>query len=91
MLTLESSHATLGTTRYATVVVVPSESCSGYYEQSIFWPTACASVKATNFANFPQSRPLLRNIQASAASPSVSLLLMPAGTGCVSMKKEIFR
>lgn len=91
MVTVESAHANLGTTRYTTIMVVPSESCSGYYEQTIHWAATCPVVKTRNFANFPAPRPLLRNIQVSAASPTVSLQLMPAGQGCVSIKKEIFR
>ena len=90
VVTLESNHPTLGTTRYATILVAPKETCSGYYEQTIFWAAACPVVKQSNFANFPNTAPLLRNIQASAASPTVSLYLMPAGAGCVSIKKEIF-
>jgi len=91
MVTVESAHANLGTTRYTTIMVVPSENCSGYYEQTIHWAAACPVVKTQNFANFPAPRPLLRNIQVSAASPTVSLQLMPAGQGCISIKKEIFR
>lgn len=91
VVTVESAHAALGTTRYATISVVPSENCSGFYEQTIYWPAACPAVKAQYFANFPATKPILKNIQLSAASPTVSLQLMPAGTGCVTMKKEIFR
>ena len=90
-VTVESAHASLGTTRYATITVVPSESCSGFYEQTIYWGIACSVVKTQNFANFPATRPILRNIQQSALSATVSLQLMPAGQGCISIKKEIFR
>jgi len=90
-VTVESAHASLGTTRYATITVVPSESCAGFYEQTIYWAAACPAVKAQNFANFPATRPLLRNIQQSALSQNVSLQLMPAGQGCISIKKELFR
>jgi hypothetical protein len=91
MVTTESSHRSLGTTRYSTLTVVPAESCAGYYEQSIYWAQACAAVRTTNFANFPPPKALQKNILTSAASPTVSLYLMPAGQGCVSIKKEIFR
>lgn len=91
MVTIESSHPSLGTTRYSTVTVVPAESCAGYYEQSIYWAQACTAVRATNFANFPAPKALQKNIMTSTASPTVSLYLMPAGQGCLSVKKEIFR
>lgn len=91
VITVESAHAALGTTRYATISVVPSESCAGFYEQTIYWPASCTAVKGQNFANFPATKPLLRNVQVSAASPTVSLQMMPAGPGCITMKKEIFR
>jgi hypothetical protein len=90
IVTIESSHADLGTTRYATIMVAPKESCSGYYEQSIYWTSGCTTLKQSNFANFPDTTPLFRYVQTSAASPTVLLYLMPAGEGCVSVKKEIF-
>lgn len=90
-VTVESAHAQLGTTRYATITVIPMENCSGFYEQTIYWGATCDVVKQRNFANFPAGRPILRNIQLSSLSKTVSLQLLPAGQGCVTIKKEIFR
>lgn len=90
-LSLETRHKALGTTRYSTIMIVPQANCSGYYEQSIFWPMACPDVKANNFANFPPAAFLHSAVALSEASQTVQLALMPAGAGCMSVKKEIFR
>jgi hypothetical protein len=91
MLTLETTHASLGTTRYATVITVPNDKCAGYYEQSIYWAAPCPQVKAANFGNFPAVRPLLRGIGVSEPSAQLQLSFVPAGQGCMTVKKEIFR
>jgi hypothetical protein len=91
VLTMESRHRALGTVRYATVSVVPQANCSGFYEQSIYWPVTCNVLKANNFANFPAAKFLHSAVALSEASATVQLAMLPAGGGCVSIKKEIFR
>jgi hypothetical protein len=91
VLTLETRHRALGTVRYATVTAIPQANCSGFYEQSIYWPVTCPDLKANNFANFPAAAFLHSAIAVSEASESVQLAMLPAGQGCISIKKEIFR
>ena len=77
-------------TRLSTLIVAPSGSCSGLYQQVIYWPEACAAVKARVFADFKGEKLFLRNVRVSEANPGLQLYLMPAGaTGCVSVKKEL--
>ena len=96
-VTIESSHPQPGRpgaapsrqTRLTTLIVAPAGSCAGLYNQVIWWPEACAALKARVFAAFAGERPLLARVRQSEANPGLQLYLMPAGTGCVSVKKEL--
>lgn len=89
VLTIESAHAKSGTTRLTILTIAPAGSCSGSYEQIITWPQSCQALKTTVFATFTAQRPLFRNVQRSELTPGIQLYLMPSGTGCVSIKKEL--
>lgn len=90
VMTAESSHGPTKQTRLSTLVIAPAGSCSGLYQQVIYWPENCAAIKAKIFADFKGDKQLLRNVMVSEANPGLQLYLMPAGaTGCVSVKKEL--
>ena len=57
---------------------------------AIYWDMPCPKLKASVFAAFGAPRTLLRNVQVSELNAGLQLYLTPAGTGCVSMKKELF-
>jgi len=77
-------------TRLTTLIVAPAGSCSGLYNQVIYWPEPCATLKTRVFAPFANERPLLARVRQSEANPGLQLYLMPAGAnGCVSVKKEL--
>jgi len=92
-VTIEGSYPTPGKaaqTRLTTLIVAPAGSCSGLYNQVIYWPEPCAAVKTRVFGSFTNDRPLLARVRQSEVSPGLQLYLMPAGTaGCVSVKKEL--
>lgn len=94
-VTIEGSYPIAGKpaaanqTRLTTLLVAPAGSCSGLYTQVIFWPEACATLKTRVFGSFTNDRPLLAKIRQSEANPGLQVYLMPAGTGCVSVKKEL--
>jgi hypothetical protein len=90
VMTSEGAHGPTRQTRLSTLVIAPAGSCSGLYQQVIYWPEACTAVKAKIFADFKRDKPLLRNVMVSEANPGLQLYLMPAGpNGCVSVKKEL--
>lgn len=92
VVTIESSHATAKgpQTRLTSLIVAPAGTCSGFYQQVIYWPETCAALKARVFAGFGPEKPLLGRVMASEANPGLQLYLTPAGpTGCVSVKKEL--
>ena len=89
VVTSEGIHGDKAQTRLTTLIVAPAGTCSGLYQQVIYWPETCAAVKARVFTDFKGERPFLRNVRVSEANPGLQLYLMPAGTGCVSIKKEL--
>lgn len=86
---IESADPAGGHSRFATLMVSPN--CSGMYEQTIYWPQPCDVVKSTVFAKFTGEHVMLKEVRASEAGPALQLYLTPAGTGCISIKKELFR
>ena len=90
VITMESSHATNGTTRLSTISISPN--CAGFYQQTIYWSQPCATLRNTTFAAFTGTRRLLANVTVGELDVATQLYLMPAGAqGCVSVKKELFR
>jgi hypothetical protein len=90
VIVIEGAHAAAGRTRFSTLTVAPGPGCSGLYEQVIAWPTPCAELKATTFAAYANPKIILRDVQVSELNPGLQVYLMPSGSGCVSIKKELF-
>ena len=94
-VTIETRHPPTATTkapqtRLTTLLVAPAGTCSGLYEQVIYWPESCASVKSRVFSGYGPEKPLLARVMQSEANPGLQLYLTPAGpAGCVSVKKEL--
>jgi hypothetical protein len=86
---IESADPAGGHTRFATLMIAPN--CSGMYEQTIYWPQPCSVVKATVFAKFTGEHLLLSEVKVSDSGPALQVYLTPAGAGCLSIKKELFR
>jgi hypothetical protein len=90
VVTSEGANGDKLQTRLSTLIVAPAGTCSGLYQQVIYWPEPCAAVKARVFADFKGEKVFLRNVKVSEANPGLQLYLMPAGAaGCVSVKKEL--
>jgi hypothetical protein len=90
VIVIEGAHTAAGRTRFSTLTVAPGPGCSGLYEQIIAWPTPCADLKTTTFSAYANAKIILRNVQVSELNPGLQVYLMPSGSGCVSIKKELF-
>ena len=89
VIVIESGDPAGGRNRFSTLTIAPG--CAGMYEQTIYWPQSCSAVKAGPFARFTGEHVMLRDVRASDGGPAVQVYLTPAGSGCVSVKKELFR
>lgn len=80
-------------TAYASASFAPGQAnyCGGMYETVVYWPNKCSEVAEKNFGSFKKGGTLSKNIYVRDGGESMKVFLMPAGKGCVSIKKEIVR
>ena len=78
---------------YASASFAPNQisGCSGMYENVVYWPQKCTEVAEKNFGTLKKMGLLVKNINILDGGVSTKVFLMPAGAGCVSIKKEIIR
>lgn len=77
---------------YASADFAPmgENTCGGTYEAVVYWSNSCEQVANQAFTEFKRIGPIKKDIYTlQAASPQLRVFLMPAGNGCVSIKKEI--
>lgn len=79
-------------TAYESLNVAPGQAnyCGGIYETVVYWPQNCAAVETQNFGSLKKGKMLSKNISVRDGG-DVKVFLMPAGAGCVSIKKEMVR
>ena len=65
--------------------------CGASYESISYWPVACAELARTTLAANRSLGMLKRNIQTLELSELGRVFLMPAGAGCVLIKRELLR
>lgn len=80
-------------TAYASASFAPGQAgyCGGMYETVVYWPNKCSEVAEKQFGALKKAGALAKNISVRNGSESMKVFLMPAGAGCVSIKKEIVR
>jgi hypothetical protein len=62
--------------------------CDGDYEAVTYWAGTCEQV-AASFPDFKLSAPLRQHIVTLDGGLNAKIFLMPAGQGCISIKKEV--
>jgi hypothetical protein len=82
-----------GPAAYASASFAPNQAngCGAVYETVVWWPSACDQVAGRNFGALKRTGLLARNITVLDGGATTKIFLMPAGTGCVSIKKEVIR
>lgn len=63
--------------------------CNGSYEAITYWQNSCADVATKGYTQFKATGTLSGNIMVLDGGSQLRVFLMPAGAGCVSIKKEI--
>jgi hypothetical protein len=76
---------------YASASFAPNQAngCGAMYEAVVYWPQNCDAVAAKQFAQLRKGRSLQTNILVLESETPARVFLMPAGRGCVSVKKEL--
>lgn len=65
--------------------------CAGMYETVVYWEEGCPDVTKKQFATFKRAGVLSKNIAILDGGTGVRVFLMPAGKGCVAIKKEVLQ
>jgi len=79
-------------TAYASASFAPGQGnyCEGLYETVVYWPQTCSEVAEKKFGKFKRAGAISKNIYVRDGG-ATKVFLMPAGAGCVSIKKELIR
>lgn len=90
-VSLELPAETHAPVAYASASFAPNQSngCGAMYESVIYWNQGCDVVATRNFGELRIVGPLAKDITALDGGIWTKVFLMPAGSGCVSIKKEI--
>ena len=80
-----------GKVAYASESFAPHQvnGCGGMYETVVYWDGLCVDVAKRQFPAFKQAAVLANTITVLDGGRSIKIFLMPAGTGCVAIKKEV--
>lgn len=78
---------------YASASFAPNQAngCSGMYETVVYWPQKCDVVANKNFGALKKLGALSKTVYVRDGGVTTKIFLMPAGTGCVAIKKEVIR
>ncbi|QWF69870.1 hypothetical protein KEF85_10915 [Methylomonas paludis] len=62
--------------------------CDASFEIVMYWPDKCDTVAKTQFSEAKNSGKLRKHISLLTYGDNLQIFLMPAGPGCVSIKKQ---
>lgn len=76
---------------YASASFAPNQAngCGAMYEAIVYWLQKCDVVAVKQFAQFRKGRSLQTNILVLESETAARVFLMPAGKGCLSIKKKL--
>lgn len=63
--------------------------CAGVYEAITYWQDNCDTVATQAYGKLRQSGVIQTHIRVLDGGPAMRVFLMPAGPGCVAIKKEV--
>lgn len=73
----------------ASFAPIGSDGCGGMYEAVTYWAENCDIVGAKGFPQLKKLGVIQRHVQVLQGDGTMRLFLMPAGQGCISIKKEV--
>ena len=76
---------------YVSATFAPNQSngCGATYDAVMYWPKSCDAVASQQFDKLRRVGMLKKDITVLDGGAATKVFLMPAGSGCVSIKKEI--
>jgi hypothetical protein len=78
---------------YASASFAPDQAngCGGMYETVVYWPQKCDVVANKHFGTLKKIGALSKTIYVRDGGITTKIFFMPAGTGCVSIKKDLIQ
>jgi hypothetical protein len=91
LVPLSMEIATESGSAYVSATFAPNQAngCGATYDAVVYWPQKCEIVAAKQFAALKKAGPLHKDITMLDGGVATKVFLMPAGNGCVSIKKEV--
>ncbi len=82
---------TEGGSAYVSVHLAPNQAngCGAAYDAVVYWPQKCDAVAGKQFATLKKIGQMKKDITVLDGGLATKVFLMPAGNGCVSIKKEV--
>lgn len=76
---------------YVSATFAPNQSngCGAVYDAVVYWPQKCDALASKEFSTLKKVGVLKKDIIVLNGGTSSKVFLMPAGNGCVSIKKEV--
>lgn len=76
---------------YVSASFAPNQAngCGAAYDAVVYWPQKCEAVAAKQFAGLKRIGQMKMSITVLDGGVTTKVFLMPAGSGCVSIKKEV--
>jgi hypothetical protein len=78
---------------YASASFAPNQAngCGSIYETVVYWPQNCEIVARQHYSGMNRLGALSNKIIILDGGPTLRIFLMPAGTGCIVIKKELIQ
>lgn len=91
LLPLAMEVPTEGASAYVSATFAPNQAngCGATYDAVSYWPTDCVAVAAKQFGSFKKAGVLRQYITVLDGGVATKVFLLPADSGCVSIKKEV--
>lgn len=79
------------TLAYASASFAPvgTGGCGGVYDAITYWQASCQEIATKQFSGLKSAGIVKRSIQVLDGGPKMRVFLMPAGQGCIAIKKEV--
>jgi hypothetical protein len=76
---------------YVSASFAPNQAngCGATYDSVVYWPQSCVKVKENQFKTLKETGKIRKEITILDGAEGIKFFLMPAGSGCISIKKEV--
>lgn len=66
-----------------------ADNCGALYETVTYWQVSCPDLASSQYTALRKAEVLQTKVTMLDGGPNMRVFLMPAGTGCVAIKKEV--